>query len=209
MNTTKTINYSTTVVLSPEENERFQAIYASQRYGTFYGIYGKFNIQRIDDAIVLHHIDLELINYKGILNLSIVGAEIDVEARERKRDIPVILLKVYVMAKIDSVESEKQVVLKKPLELKQGMHLSVISETIPLSGSNNKDAPFVKGVFDNEFHYRDGLLNAPRKVTEIDLEEDLEEKNELGFDFDSPLMNNDRFSSIRCRAGNALIIIPS
>ncbi len=208
METTKFINYSTTVSLSPEDNDRFQAVYASQRYGTFFGVFAKFNIQKKGTSIVLYHIDLELINYKGILNLSIVSAEIDGFAREKNRDIPVILLKVYVMAKIDSVETEKQVVLDRPLVIQKGMYFSVISETMPLSGSEKKNAPFVKGVFDDEFHYRDGLFSIPRKVTEIDLEQDLPGKAEQGFDFQSPLMNNDRFSSIRCRVGNSMIIIP-
>jgi hypothetical protein len=208
METTPFINYSTTVSLSPEDNDRFQAVYASQRYGTFFGIFAKFNIQKTGKATILHHIDLELINYKGILNLSLVSAEIDVNAREKNRDIPVILLKVYVMAKIDSVETEQQVILDKPLSIQKGMYFSVISETIPLSGSPKKNAPFVKGLFDDEFHYRDGLFSVPRKVTDINLEQDLPGKMELGFDFQSILID-DRFSSIRCRAGNSMILIPN
>ena len=202
------MNYSTTISLSPNDNDRYQAVYASQRYGTFFGIFAKFNIEKKDETILLHHIDLELINYKGILNLSIVGVEIDVEAREKKRNIPVILLKVYVMAKIERIETEKRVTLDRPLVIQKGMYFSVFSQVLPLSGATNKNAPFVKGVFDDEFHYRDGLLSLPRKVTEIDLDEDISGKDELGFDFESPLMNNDRFSSIRCRVGNSMIIIP-
>ena len=57
------MDFSTTILLSPEENNRYQAIYASQRYGTFYGLFGKFDIEKKGKKTFLRGIDLKLINY--------------------------------------------------------------------------------------------------------------------------------------------------
>ena len=58
---------STNIHLCEEANERYQLIYSSQNYGTFYSVYGKFEVKNN----TLISIDFRLINFKGVLNLGI------------------------------------------------------------------------------------------------------------------------------------------
>lgn len=206
------MNFSTTISLSSEDNSRYQAIYASQQYGTFYGLFGKFDIEKRGKRTLLHGIDLKLINYKGILNMSIEtgpdSVALDEEARETVRDIPVILLKVEVRAKIQDPNYDSSLRLLKPIEVKKGTFFSVISEVLPISGHKDTKVPFVDGVFDNEFFFRDGLPNVERKITKIPLENGSKKDNLRGFKFQSKLLPklDGRFGSIRCRVGNSKII---
>ena len=211
------MDFSTTVLLSPEENYRYQAIYASQRYGTFYGLYGKFNIEKRGEKTLLHGIDLKLINYKGILDISIeTGSDsvaLDEEAMELNRNIPVILLKVKVQAKIQNPSFENSFRLMNPIEIKKGTFFSVITDIIPIGGpKDHKDyeGPYKGGVFDNEFFYRDGMLHVERKVTDIELDPgDPGIPEKKGYRFKSKLLPklDDRFGSIRCTVGNSKIIV--
>lgn len=208
------MDFSTTILLSPEENTRYQAIYASQRYGTFYGLYGKFNIEKRGEKTLLHGVDLKLINYKGILDISIeTGPDsiaLDEEAMELNRNIPVILLKVKVRAKIQEPNFESSFRLMNPIEIKRGTFFSVITDIIPLGGQKDIKDPYIDGVFDNEFFYRDGMLHVERKVTDIELDPgDPGIPEKKGYRFKSKLLPklDDRFGSIRCTVGNSKIIV--
>lgn len=208
------MDFSTTVLLSPEENNRFQAIYASQRYGTFYGLYGRFNIEKRGRKTFLHGVDLKLINYKGILNISIEtdpdSVALDEKAKEMNRGINVILLKVKVRAKIQDPNYESSLRLMNPIEIKRGTFFSVITDVIPVGGHKDIKAPFIGGVFDNEFFFRDGLSHVEREITDIDLDHgDPRIPEGQGYRFKSKLLNNldERFGSIRCRVGNSKIIV--
>jgi hypothetical protein len=207
------MNFSTNILLSPEENNRYQAIYASQRYGTFFGLYGKFNIEKKGKKTLLHGIDLKLMNYKGILNMSIENKPdsiaIDEEAVELNRDLNVVLLKVQIRAKINDPNYEGSLRLLHPIEITGGTYFSVISDLIPLCGHKDIKAPYQDGVFDDEFFFRDGISNVERKVTDIDLDiANPRIPDEPGYRFKSKLLPNldDRFGSIRCRVGNNKII---
>lgn len=211
------MDFSTTIVLSPEENDRYQAVYASQHYGTFYGIYGKFKIEKLNGEILLHRIDLKLINYKGVLNMSMSKElEVDENAKELIRNLHVVLLKVKVQAKLDDSNDESHYIFEKPLPIHKGTFFSVVSDLIPLCGTKgNEMEPEVCGVFDNEFYYRDGLSNEKRKMTEIPLEKGDNSGKYKGYKFDSRLLPklddngqaNTRFGSIRCRVGNSKIVV--
>ncbi|MFY0631122.1 MAG: hypothetical protein JXR05_12130 [Flavobacteriaceae bacterium] len=205
------MDFSTTIVLSPEENDRYQAVYASQRYGTFYGIYGKFKVEKLNGKILLHRIDLKLINYKGVLNMSMnKELEVDENAKELIRNLYVVLLKVKVQAKLDDSNDESHYIFEKPLPIHKGTFFSVVSELVPLCGTKGSEMePEVCGVFDNEFYYRDGLSNEKRKVSEIPLEKGSPDGSYKGYKFDSQLLPklDDRFGSIRCTVGNSKIII--
>ncbi len=210
------MDFSTTVLLSPEENQRFQAIYASQRYGTFYGLYGKFNIEKRGKKTLLHRIDLKLLNYKGILDISIETDEdsvaIDEKAKELNRNIPVILLKVKVKAKIQDPNYESYVQPPKPIEITPGTFFSVITDVIPMGFNKDEDrkGAYLGGVFDNEFFYRDGNSFVERKVTDIELDPDAPGiPEEQGYRFKSELLSNldTRFGSFRCTVGNSKIVV--
>ncbi len=55
-----------------EHNDKMQFIYASQLYGTFFGIFAQFETTpNTNDSVFLDKVYLKLINYKGIVNLGI------------------------------------------------------------------------------------------------------------------------------------------
>jgi hypothetical protein len=212
------MNFSTNILLSPEENDRYQAVYASQQYGTFYGIYGRFQIEKKQGETFLHRIDLKLINYKGMLNMSMdTELKIDPNAKELLRNLDVILLKVKVRAKLQDANYESSHSFRDPIRIHKGTYFSVISELIPLCGTKDpkKMTHEVGGVFDNEFYYKDGMSYTPRLVTGIALDKGQTGGTYDGYKFQSELLPpseehndlNTMFSSIRCAVGNSRIIV--
>jgi len=79
-------NYSTTVSLSPSESDRWQFVFASQAYGTFYGIYALFTTREVyvsegstdvdPTKVGVERIEFELINYKGPVDLSLMNVSV-------------------------------------------------------------------------------------------------------------------------------------
>ena len=208
------MDFSTTVLFSPSENNRYQAIYASQRYGTFYGLFGKFHIEKRGKKTFLHGIESKLLNYKGILNISIEtdddSVALDAKAKELNRGIPVMLLKVKVRARIQDPNYEGTLKLLNPIEIKEGTFFSVITDFIPLGGQKDIPAAYVDGVFDNEFFYRDGVSHVQREITDIDPDHgDPRIPDGTGYRFQSELLSNldNRFGSFRCTVGNSKIVV--
>ncbi len=205
MPTKKTINYSTTVSLTPDDNDRFQVVYASQRYGTFFGVFGKFKIRKEENKTLLDQIDFELINYKGPVNISLIKIEIDTVAIETVRGIDTILAKLDFQQAMGPAVTERSFSFAPPVEIKQNSYFSIISDLLPLSGSHDSKVDFVNGFFDSEYFYRDGLTTHPREVTSIPLGQT--PSKDQGFDFETTIkFPQTIFGSIRCRVGTAKII---
>jgi len=206
MNKEQNINYSSTVSLTPDDNNRFQVVYASQRYGTFFGVFAKFKIRKAGDQTLLDQVDFELINFKGPVNISLVKIAIDTEARERIRDVDLILAKLDFQQAMGLAVTERSFSFANPIEIKKDSYFSIISDLLPLSGGHDTKVAFVNGFFDSEYFYRDGLAAHPREVTSIPLGQ-TPSKDE-GFDFETTIkFPQTIFGSIRCRVGNAKIII--
>lgn len=71
------MDFSSNISLS--DGSRIQTIYASQLYGTFFGIFAKFDVSQTTfngtkKSKYIEKIKFTLINFKGNLNLEIVGA---------------------------------------------------------------------------------------------------------------------------------------
>ena len=59
-------------IVKISHNIDYQSIYASQLYGTFFAIYGKFHLKSEDENFYyLDSIDLSIVNYKGLFNILI------------------------------------------------------------------------------------------------------------------------------------------
>ena len=206
MSKTKIIDYSTTVSLTPEDNDRFQVVYASQRYGTFFGVFAKFKIRKEENKTLMDQIDFELINYKGLVNISLVQIDIDTEAKETIRDVDVILAKLDFQQAMGPAVTERSFSFANPIEIKSDSYFSIVSDLLPLSGDHNIKEAFVNGFFDSEYFYRDGLVTQPREVTSIPLGQ-TPSKDE-GFDFETKIkFPKTLFGSIRCRIGSSKIVI--
>ena len=65
-------DYSTNVVLEADSN-RFQTLYSSQSYQSFYSVFGNFKVEENDsNSFEINSCNLEIINYKGDLNIEVV-----------------------------------------------------------------------------------------------------------------------------------------
>ncbi len=210
------MDFSTTILLTPKESNRYQAIYASQQYGTFYGLYGKFDIEKKGKKTFLKRIDFKLLNYKGILNMSLEGNPdsiiVDEKAKETIREIPVVLVKVQLRAKVQEPKYDDFIEFIDPIRIKKNMYFSVLGEVLPLNENDTTDETdpaFCGGVFDDEFYFRDGMVHKKRKITKIPLDHGDSKSGDRGFKFESEIINigNSRFGSIRCRVGNSKIIV--
>lgn len=172
-------NYNSTVSLNSKENNRYQAIYASQSYGTFYGLFAKFVVKDVysDTTLepttkLLERIDLKLINYKGILNICLKKSS-NHEADTIINDKKTFILKIQVKGAISSdPDDTDSLVFDPPIKIKHNSYFIVLRELLTLNGQsgdefNNADdmTPFVNGVFDSEFYERQG--ETIRKKSEI------------------------------------------
>ena len=74
------MDFSSNIVLSANDSMRIQAIYASQLYGTFFGVFANFNVEKFVDSdgktdknkLIITKINFTLINYKGEKNIKII-----------------------------------------------------------------------------------------------------------------------------------------
>ncbi|CAL2076903.1 hypothetical protein [Tenacibaculum sp. 190524A05c] len=60
-----------TTSINLKDSSRHQFLIASQNYGTFYCVYGKFHLK--ENSSILSYVELELLNYKGTCNLGFVN----------------------------------------------------------------------------------------------------------------------------------------
>lgn len=148
---------STNVYLSENSNLQYQLLYASQNYGTFYCVYGKFNVSGPD----LISVDLKLINFKGTINLGIVSAKFE---EFQEEDIPNYFnltdnastrIKFGLFAiDIKALEenTRETISINRKLNDFKDNFISVKRNLIKTGNDS--------GIFDTEFYYRDGLREA-------------------------------------------------
>ena len=140
-------------ILQPE-SERYQVIFASQNYGTFYAFYAKLNFAKDH----LESIDFKLVNYKGIINLGFLnnndrGIKFDFSPETGTLDIEIIikgLTQNYETNKLYIGESISANDIKNIF----------IARKLKRMANNGSE---IDGVFDNEFHYRSGNIKNERK----------------------------------------------
>lgn len=169
---------SGTVILNDSTKEIYQNIYASQNYGSFYSLFGKFILKK--NTRQLRSLDLNLITYKGMLDMEIVAVELDyVDVPEdflpenpvRKIiDIKVCLkaataleaatTKSVDISKLDGIELPPQQLIRTRREL-----LSFYGKTMEeIKAQDPTDYNMTDGgIFDTEFFYRNGKLSALRQ----------------------------------------------
>jgi len=131
----------------------FQAVYFSQLYGTFFGVFCKFDCdENENDAnYCLEQVDFRLINYKGPLNLGITK----VESKHLHEEDGVfhVVFKIEVQALGGKLEYPYQCHIDVP-KLKSMFHFD---RRVLKMKEYSMDQ--VSSVFDNEFYYREGLID--------------------------------------------------
>lgn len=147
------MEFSSNVHLHSDNNDRYQLIYTSQNYGTFYGVFGKFSVE----AQTLKKVDLKLINFKGEVNLGIYHAEFigfgeeDIERllTEGIDTVKCGIINLHVRA-LEVKKDFTNINISCNLEDLKDHYLSIRRSVVPI----NKEC---SEVFDTEYYYRDGL----------------------------------------------------
>jgi subtilisin family serine protease len=164
-------NLTGNVVLSGTANHN-QFIYGSQLYGTNFGVFCDFNVGYPDankkTECNIIGATASIVNYKGILDLGILGMptlKLQVyNFGDRKETALVMNIKLQAVVAGKSTYSAKVKIDKTDLIKEE--HLFVVNRDLVRINNDPKN-PIVDGVFENEFYYRDGLRYAERKVTEV------------------------------------------
>ncbi|WP_271782023.1 hypothetical protein [Aquimarina algiphila] len=180
------MDYSSNIILELTNNEkepRIQATYASQLYGTFFGVFSRFYVQarKGSNDRVVNKIKFFLVNYKGEKNLKII-TPFDKPEESDKDDFPpgwVIDLKVQ--HNIDALPIQENVELDltrffpktNGMVVKDGDFITLFRVLIPMNGHIATDCKqpwvdraFNNGVFDSEYFKRDGYYVNKRKEFE-------------------------------------------
>ncbi len=150
-----------------KNNSDYQAIYASQLYGTFFMIYANFTCGKEDKGKghLLKEIELKIINYKGLLNLGIAKSKFKPKTKRQRVRKPngqnVVVptpfggtINVRVRVLHDSNPND--------LTIKNINHYCPKNSFIEVNRSVQRinpdiTKPVTNNVFDEEFYYREGV----------------------------------------------------
>lgn len=153
-------------------SDDYQALYASQLYGTFFSVYGKFTCKIPADGetalgkeeYMIDKIDFKIINYKGLLNLGISAVNMvnamtyDDVLFENGRPIRSVH---------KTIELEVQALCENKDFNYSGLNTKIKRKELLILERTLK--PIHNGmameneVFDDEFYYREGLAGADGK----------------------------------------------
>jgi len=178
----KIYNHSTNLELESSSN-RLQTLYSSQSYNSFYSIFGRFDITKNDSgSFSLSTCNLEIINYKGPINMIIEEANIKKLDKKTANGNNIFHLQLNTRALLTEPspnQYEKECVLEmNNSEIFKGDVLIVTRELLSFTCENIKqikakidsaktpeDAQKIitkdslkNGFFDSEFYYRNGKL---------------------------------------------------
>ena len=146
-------DYTTTIDLSGTRAKQF--IFAGQLYGTFFAIFASFKIdlsKSTNTKKVIKKITLEILNYKGIVDIGILSAQIETGPTAYLSEIKnstTISIQLQALCKNKTTD----VVGVTGLELIKGSWL-IFDRHL-----NRIDKKANPNVWDQEFDYRDGLFN--------------------------------------------------
>jgi len=200
------LDYSSNIFLHSGEDTRFQFVYGSQLYGTFFGLFAKFkfDIDSSKQSANIKRIDFELINYKGILNIEIESIDVypNYEEIETKNDV--LYIDLFVKAGIGdhkpTIGYTKE--FSKSIKVTNGSYFSIYRTLLPLKSDSDSDQNTYKNVYDSEFHERDGKISGLRKLAEFPDLFKYQSKDE-----NDKSLASKRIASIRCQPSNNKIII--
>lgn len=189
------MDYSSNVILD-ENRERIQSLYASQLYGTFFGIFGKFIVKPWKDNYkLIEKIHLMLINFKGHINLEVrpdfVIAGFEQKVRNEP-DIKGLGITLPVQHTLNSKPIQGPVILdfkevthqqdpnnivvtdshgnKLGVKVLEGEYLRLERKLMGMnpSASTSDEGSSPDGVFDSEFYRRDGIFYEPVQPLDMD-----------------------------------------
>ena len=141
-------------------------LYASQVYDTMFGIFGIFDGKEIDGAFVIEKISLELVNYRGLINVGFTEDPLTYgKAPEQLSKQPFQENSLYFFVQGTSLITNKDLGLNDPIKVSKGQRQSLtfnrmlcpLPETLaPLGDGPGSKTPH-GNIFDSEFYYRNGV----------------------------------------------------
>ncbi len=171
------MNLTANVLLNSKSNERFQYVYSSQLYGTFFNIYGKFNYDENSSKLI--SAQFSIVNYKGAFNIgikkvnfkgkklkSIKGYELEISNKKSKgfdvekevhnfksndNSVNCISFNIHVQALNKNIVS-KEILINEIILSSDNQFLEIHRKVKPIKRKYAN-----KIVFDSEYFYRDGL----------------------------------------------------
>ncbi len=147
--------------VNPGESQRFQQVYASQVYGTFFTVQARFQTAERENPegdYFIEKMDFEVINYKGILDIGLVDIQGPNSFRDKVED-PTLQIFQLQMRAMGPQQSENI-----PEYTKSGVAINawiskgqVLQFVRTLVKLHDDETPLAGGIFDSEFYYREGL----------------------------------------------------
>lgn len=206
----KEYNHSTNLVLSPLP-KRFQTLYSSQSYESFYSIFVRFNVtSNNSNSILLNSYELELINYKGPVDIEISRAcltKLDTTTNDGRNIFHLKLTTKALLTK--PTDPEILINITNPV-INHGDILICTRELVSFTEEtinelstriNNSRDPeeavrrdsFMNGIFDNEFYYRNGRIIRIRNdgdfTLPVDIEDYFKDKDVVPIEYINKMVN--------------------
>jgi hypothetical protein len=184
----ESLDLATTVMLehpkgpNPKKKNLYHALYASQLYGSFFSIFGRFESKAIDDdTLELESVNLILFNYKGLLNMGFFENKDSGFWEEPGQPNAPVEKSIIVALQGGSGCVEKRLPIPQSklivkrntptrLILRRKLHPLKNFAAMPANASATTSVgtpPDQKTeLFDTEFHYRDGINHYYEEVRE-------------------------------------------
>jgi hypothetical protein len=139
-----------------KEEDKYQAIYSSQNYDTFYQIYCKPHVSLTNDT--LDSLEFRIINYKGPINIGF--AENDEHKSEADYEEGILGLKLVVKGNSNIYS---KVIDLRDKNIKKEALTTLFIYRVLLRLSEGK-AMSLGGIFDSEFHTRSGFDTLSKRL---------------------------------------------
>lgn len=152
------------------DNDKYQPIYASQLYGTFFSVFAKLTTDGTNkDYYVIKKIDLKLVIYKGIIDIGITQAAFETESQKNKLGEIVKInptINMEVQALYDS-EPKDLIVSNIDPTFKFYKNKDFLRVERKLKRMHGDNRAIKNGIFDTEFYYREGPLTSEEKYPKV------------------------------------------
>ncbi|CAL2084177.1 conserved hypothetical protein [Tenacibaculum sp. 190524A05c] len=149
-----------TTSINLKDSGRHQFLIASQNYGTFYCIYGKFHLK--ENSNILSHVELELLNYKGTCNLGFVNHndhnQIRVSTTTDNLDKKILFIEIPLVGFENNTKTN--ITATNFIENEE-INIDNIDGVRVFRGLV-KNQNIIDKIFDEEFSYRDGKIEDDR-----------------------------------------------
>lgn len=161
--------------LTPEDRKKFQVVYSSQLYGTFFSVYACFKFTDTKVGGDFELVTFKIHNYKGPINIGI--KEVVYDSTEQQ-----FLITVQGLGESKD-DFEKVATFKNGISFSASKPMKFERKLVPLNDrdSDSNHMPFKHGFFDSEFYKRDGdcYLRRPKDEVAFDNNPDVVLRNGL------------------------------